>query len=192
MLNAPAGPAGTVLFMNKTRVLAAVLAICIATLVTPAGQGTDRESATNLATEQGTPVKVTYGQSIEAFTLAKIKCTKKQLLLTPKKCRKPAAQVVTVPVVPPVIPVPTVKSQPSAPGYTPVGNPGSYVIRQSEFGEPHWNYCKPFTYKINPAGMSDGFKADMNEALVRFAAASGIKFDYSGETNITPYQTPDW
>ena len=138
------------------------------------------------------PVERAYGQTIEALTFAKVKCTKKQLLLTPKKCRKAPTQVVEVPVVPPVVPVPAVKSQPSLPGYTPGGNPGSYEIRQSEFGEPHWDYCKPFTYQINPAGMSDSFKADMNEALARFAAASGIKFEYAGETNVTPFQTADW
>ena len=33
---------------------------------------------------------------------------------------------------------------------------------------------------------------DMNEALARFASASGIRFEYVGETTVTPYQTTDW
>ena len=40
--------------------------------------------------------------------------------------------------------------------------------------------------------MSDSFKADMDEALARFSAASGLQFVYGGETSITPYQATDW
>ena len=138
------------------------------------------------------PVELVYGEFVEAISVVKIKCTKQQKLLTPKKCRQGTVSTVVPvePLVPP--PPPVVKGQPSAPGYVPAGNPGAYAVKQSSYGEPHWDYCKPFTYKINPAGMSDSFKADMNEALARFAAASGIKFEYAGETTVTPYQTTDW
>ena len=138
------------------------------------------------------PVERVYGEFVEAISVVKIKCTKQQKLLTPKKCRQGTVSTVVAvePLVPP--PPPVVKGQPSAPGYVPAGNPGAYAVKQSSYGEPHWDYCKPFTYKINPAGMSDSFKADMDEALARFSAASGLQFVYGGETSITPYQATDW
>lgn len=67
----------------------------------------------------------------------------------------------------------------------------THASRQQQVRKDN-NYCKPLTYKINPAGMSDSFKADMSEALARFSAASCLKFIYGRETSIAPHQSADW
>lgn len=51
-------------------------------------------------------------------------------------------------------------------------------------GRPaRWNPCKVITYRINPGGMSRRDVREVRQAFGKVAAASGLRFRYSGRTS---------
>jgi hypothetical protein len=95
---------------------------------------------------------------------------------------------------PPVVAPPLVRetrSWPSVPKYKPAGRARSYALAPGFVGyAAHWDYCKPFTYMINPDRMPPALRADVVKAVSRFGAATGIWFEYAGETDVLPLLDP--
>lgn len=153
-----------------------------------------------------------FGQFTEAVSVkpkALAKCLRKAKTVKAKKrCKERVALAIT-----PVTPTPDetagdaptppgqttanpatpTKGQPVAPAYAPVGSAQSYSLLSEQAGRAaHWNYCKPIKYLINPTGLSAQARGDLDAALVKVAAASGLRFEYAGETATQPFVTRDW
>jgi hypothetical protein len=58
-------------------------------------------------------------------------------------------------------------------------------------GPGRWNPCEPIHYVVNPAGAGQGALADVQEAVRRISAATGIAFIYDGTTDERPRQERD-
>jgi hypothetical protein len=105
----------------------------------------------------------------------------------------PAADPSVEPTTPSVEPTtssvePVVQARPVAPDYKPRGRASSYMLLDSAYGlNPHWDYCKPFTYMVNPDRMTPSLRVDIEQALDKFANASGIRFQYAGATDFIPF-----
>ncbi len=150
------------------------------------------------------------GRFVEAFRVTASTCTKEQQRATPGKCQPrleaspaeglettpdptiPAAEP-TDPSVEPTTPsvepaAPVVQARPVAPNYKPRGRASSYkLLKGWGVQAPHWNYCKPFTYMVNPDRMTPSLQVDIEQALDKFANASGIRFQYAGATDYVPF-----
>ena len=150
------------------------------------------------------------GRFVEAFKLTASTCTKVQQRATPGKSQArleavsveglettpdptveptvPAAEPAdpTIPSVAPTVPV--VQARPVAPNYKPRGRASSYKLNATAYGAPHWDYCKPFTYMVNPDRMTPSLRVDIEQALDKFANASGIRFQYAGTTDFVPFR----
>jgi hypothetical protein len=86
---------------------------------------------------------------------------------------------------------------PVAPVMTPVAIPpaGSATAygftRLDRQGNPYrWDRCDSIEYFVNPAGMPDGAMATIDAAFTELAVASGLTFNYAGETGINPLLPP--
>jgi hypothetical protein len=49
-----------------------------------------------------------------------------------------------------------------------------------------WDPCVPISYVIQPGWIPDAGRADLDEALSRLTAASGLQFSYEGDTDEMP------
>lgn len=153
-----------------------------------------------------TSPQLTIGRYVEALsvdTASVRKCLKQaKTAKQRKKCRQrsqftisPIAPPGSGPAVDPAIDAsPNLnKGLPSAPDYAPVGNPASYSFVGETFdGVAHWDYCTPIKYRVNPTGMSTQLRLDIDTTLGKVSAASGLKFEFDGETDIVPFATFGW
>jgi hypothetical protein len=58
-------------------------------------------------------------------------------------------------------------------------------------GPARWNPCEPIHYVVNLDDAGPGALADVQEAVRRISAASGVPFVYDGPTNEVPLQDRD-
>jgi hypothetical protein len=75
----------------------------------------------------------------------------------------------------------------------PAGNGSAFAFLSRE-GEPsaavaRWNPCTPIRYRINVTQASAGAVADVQAALARVTATSGLRFTYRGGTTFVPTTT---
>lgn len=67
---------------------------------------------------------------------------------------------------------------------------GSYAFVQHQDGAPNdpvtWNPCRPIHYEVNPAGGPPNAIPLTEQAIERAQQASGLAFEYDGETNARP------
>lgn len=70
------------------------------------------------------------------------------------------------------------------------GAPWTYLV-SSEDGTPAlWDQCSPIRFIINPDGAPDGAVQDVQTAIGKIAAATGLDMQYLGTTDAVPYR--DW
>jgi hypothetical protein len=71
-----------------------------------------------------------------------------------------------------------------------VPDAGSYAFIQHQDGAPNdpvtWSPCRPIHYEINPAGGPPNAIPLTEQAIERAQEASGLVFQYDGETNARP------
>lgn len=94
---------------------------------------------------------------------------------------------------PTVAPTTPVSSSPSTtPTPTPSPSPEpppapdgtfAFINRAPEGGPVRWNPCQPITYAVNRGGARFDVRPDLQVALDRVTAATGIRFESIGDTN---------
>lgn len=80
---------------------------------------------------------------------------------------------------------------PTSPPTAPTTAPGS----ANDWGFLHdggsrWNPCKAITWAYHPDGAYAGAQADIDEAIARVSAQSGLSFTYTGTTTYVPLAKP--
>jgi hypothetical protein len=71
----------------------------------------------------------------------------------------------------------------------PVGDPAVFdFIDVNSSGVPtHWDACRPIRYRVNPSHATLALLAGVEEAVRRVTAASGMRFEYQGTTDVFPF-----
>lgn len=79
--------------------------------------------------------------------------------------------------------------QASAQRLSPSGDAGAYTIfRMADAPRAmgRWDPCRPIGYRVNRARATPGAVADVQEAIRRVSAATGLQFVYRGTTTVVP------
>ena len=74
------------------------------------------------------------------------------------------------------------------PPYAPRGTSSawSHLTRDPD---ARWNPCRVITFKVNPTGGPRRAVVQVKQALGKVAAATGLRFDYTGTTSAIPWRT---
>lgn len=68
------------------------------------------------------------------------------------------------------------------------GSAGAYRFIDKVGGEPvHWNKCKAIGYRVSKHRAPEGGITQAKKAVHKVAAASGLRFDYQGVSQVRPY-----
>ncbi|HEU4675615.1 MAG TPA: matrixin family metalloprotease [Motilibacteraceae bacterium] len=68
----------------------------------------------------------------------------------------------------------------------------AFLSKDSSGRPAHWDRCSTITYRVNPANLPSGAMTDIQGALSRLSAASGLTFQYVGTTTVVPYSSSSW
>ena len=76
------------------------------------------------------------------------------------------------------------------PDYHPRGNPRDYALSAAN-GAARWDPCDSIRYQVNLGRATPGSFEDLRKALLLISEASGLQFDYAGQTTQIPQGTMD-
>jgi Matrixin len=93
----------------------------------------------------------------------------------------PVSQTVSIAPSPSTSPTPRPRPSPQLPA-KPDGT-FAFIDRAPEGGPVRWDPCEPITYAVNRGGANFDVRSDLQEALDRVTAATGIRFQPVGDTN---------
>ncbi|HEY5183502.1 MAG TPA: cell wall-binding repeat-containing protein [Actinomycetes bacterium] len=74
-------------------------------------------------------------------------------------------------------------------GDLPPGVPTAFAVNTKDGQTLRWNPCAPIGYRVNPGSLGSGVLTDVQAALARISAASGLSFSYAGTTTFVPSST---
>lgn len=74
-------------------------------------------------------------------------------------------------------------------GDLPPGVPTAFAVNTQDGQTVRWNPCAPISYRVNLGTLGSGVVTDVQAALGKISAASGLSFSYAGTTTFVPTST---
>ena len=72
------------------------------------------------------------------------------------------------------------------------GRDYAFLATDAQGRPAHWNRCSPVRYRVNTAGAPSGSLAEVQTALGKVSAATGLRFSYAGSTSVVPFTDSAW